>query len=86
MVAEADRALARLARASADGDGEAAAASAHLAVIVEDVRRAIADSFEAAVHVVAFTRPGTFPRTSSGKVRRRACRDALLAEIGRAHV
>ena len=36
-------------------------------------------SFEAPIHAVVFVRPGTFPRTSSGKLQRRACRAAFLA-------
>ena len=46
---------------------------------VAALRKAVAEEHEAEVHGVALLRPGTLPRTSSGKVRRRACRDAFLA-------
>ncbi len=43
------------------------------------VRRAIAEEHEVQVHEVVLLRPGTLPRTSSGKVQRHACRAAWLA-------
>ncbi|HWE34976.1 MAG TPA: amino acid adenylation domain-containing protein, partial [Isosphaeraceae bacterium] len=47
--------------------------------IVAAVRRAVAEGHDLEVHAVALIRPMSLPRTSSGKVRRRACRDAFLA-------
>ncbi|HYH47690.1 MAG TPA: fatty acyl-AMP ligase, partial [Thermoanaerobaculia bacterium] len=49
--------------------GEAAAA----------LRRAVAEEHEVQVHEVVLLRAGELPRTTSGKVRRRACREAWLA-------
>ena len=72
VVVEADRHLVRRAREVADSPKE-------LDDLIAQVRQAISDEFEVAVHAVAFVRPGTFPRTSSGKVQRQACRDGLLA-------
>ncbi len=43
------------------------------------IRRAIAEEHELAVHAVVLIKPGALPRTSSGKVQRRACREAFLA-------
>ncbi|HSN85340.1 MAG TPA: AMP-binding protein, partial [Thermoanaerobaculia bacterium] len=43
------------------------------------VRRAVAEEHEAQVHAVVLVPPGTVPRTSSGKVQRRACRELLLS-------
>ncbi|HKH45556.1 MAG TPA: amino acid adenylation domain-containing protein, partial [Thermoanaerobaculia bacterium] len=43
------------------------------------VRRAIAEEHEVQVYEVVLIRPGTLPRTSSGKVQRHACRSAWLA-------
>ena len=40
---------------------------------------AVADEHEVEVHAVALIKSGTTPRTSSGKVRHRACREAYLA-------
>jgi amino acid adenylation domain-containing protein len=47
--------------------------------VVEAVRRAVAVEHEVPVHAVVLIQPNTLPKTSSGKVRRRACRDAFLA-------
>jgi acyl-CoA synthetase (AMP-forming)/AMP-acid ligase II len=71
IVIEADRALVREARS---GPGVPA-----LEALLERVRRAVSDDFEVPVWAVALVRPGLFPRTSSGKVQRRACRSLLLA-------
>ncbi len=55
--------------------------------IVEALRRAVAEEHEAQVYEVLLVRAGTVPRTSSGKVRRGACRAAYrageLAVVGR---
>jgi acyl-CoA synthetase (AMP-forming)/AMP-acid ligase II len=66
VVVEADRTLVR----SAQPTGELPAA-------VVRVRQSVLRECEVRVSRVAFVRPGTFPRTSSGKVQRRACRDGL---------
>jgi len=87
LVVEADRALVRLARGverettaeATSGANSSADAASALDALVGRVRQTVGDEFEVPVHAVAFVRPGTFPRTSSGKVRRRACRDALLS-------
>ena len=43
------------------------------------VRRSVLEEQEIAAHDVVLVRAGTIPRTSSGKVRRHACREAYLA-------
>ena len=43
------------------------------------LRNAVAQAHGLAVHVVVLIHPRTLPKTSSGKVRRRACRAALVA-------
>ncbi len=48
--------------------------------IAAAVRQAIAGEHEVSVAEVVLIRPETLPRTSSGKVRRRACRDLYLQE------
>jgi amino acid adenylation domain-containing protein len=50
-----------------------------LQAAVEAVRRAVATEHEAAVHAVALVRTATVPKTSSGKIRRRSCREDFLA-------
>jgi acyl-CoA synthetase (AMP-forming)/AMP-acid ligase II len=47
----------------------------HLAT---QIRHAIARDFELVVQRIVFVKPYTIPKTSSGKVQRRACRDRLL--------
>ncbi len=46
--------------------------------IAAAVRRGVAEEHEASVAEVVLIRPETLPRTSSGKVRRSACRDLYL--------
>ena len=78
VVIEADRGLVRTARTANEGNGQAEAATTELAEVIGKVRQEIGDEFEVPVQAIAFVRPGSFPRTSSGKVQRRACRDGLL--------
>jgi acyl-CoA synthetase (AMP-forming)/AMP-acid ligase II len=47
--------------------------------VLAAIRAAVVREFDVAVSEVAVVRPGTFPRTTSGKVRRQACRAALAA-------
>ncbi|HWU86520.1 MAG TPA: amino acid adenylation domain-containing protein, partial [Kofleriaceae bacterium] len=42
------------------------------------IRRDIAASFEVHVHAIALLAAGSIPKTSSGKIQRRACRDMFL--------
>lgn len=42
------------------------------------VRQAVADQHDVAIHAVAFVRVGQVPKTTSGKTRRRACRERYL--------
>ena len=47
-------------------------------VLINAVRQAIGGEHEIDVHAVVLLKPGSIPRTSSGKIRRHACRDAYL--------
>ncbi|MDC0683710.1 non-ribosomal peptide synthetase [Sorangium atrum] len=58
-------------RAPASGPAE----PAELGAAIE---RAVADRHEVAVHAVVLIKPGSLPRTTSGKVQRRACRGRFL--------
>ncbi len=42
------------------------------------IRQGIAETHEAPVHVIALIKPGSLPKTSSGKVQRHACRQRFL--------
>ncbi len=73
LVVEANRELVRIARkAKADGRLDDL-----LREYVEPLRQAIGDEFETTLHKVAYLLPGTFPRTSSGKVQRHRCLNAF---------
>ena len=43
------------------------------------IRRAVSEHHRLRVHAVALVKPGTVPKTSSGKVRRHACRQMFLS-------
>ncbi|HEY0736083.1 MAG TPA: amino acid adenylation domain-containing protein, partial [Herpetosiphonaceae bacterium] len=43
------------------------------------VRRVIAEEYEAQVYALVLIRPGSIPKTSSGKIQRYACRDRYLS-------
>jgi amino acid adenylation domain-containing protein len=58
---------------------ERAAAAEAAAGALEALRRAVAEEHELSVHEVVLVRPGGVPKTSSGKVQRRRCRELYLA-------
>jgi len=66
-------------RHHAHGTAEGGEAIAAIAAIAAAVRRAVAEEHGVSVAEVVLLRPETLPRTSSGKVRRLACRDAWLS-------
>ena len=46
--------------------------------VADAVRQAVAEDHEVAVHEVVLVRAATIPKTSSGKIRRRTCREQYL--------
>ncbi|WP_437688570.1 amino acid adenylation domain-containing protein [Sorangium sp. So ce176] len=58
--------------------GRRAPASTDPAELGAAIERAVADRHEVAVHAVVLIKPGSLPRTTSGKVQRRACRGRFL--------
>lgn len=48
------------------------------AEVFRAIRRAVSEEHGLQVHAVVLVRPSTLPKTSSGKVRRRSCRNAFL--------
>jgi amino acid adenylation domain-containing protein len=50
----------------------------NLSQLLEKIRRAVTEEHELEVHAVVLIKAGTLPRTSSGKVQRRACRELFL--------
>ncbi|SFK58154.1 non-ribosomal peptide synthetase [Methylocapsa palsarum] len=49
------------------------------ASIFQAIREAIASEYDLEIGEIVLTNPGAVPKTTSGKVRRRACREAYLA-------
>lgn len=84
LVIEADRTLARTALAAAKEAAdpvpvpERMERHAGIEALVSRIRQAVANEHEVFVHTLVFVRPGSFPRTSSGKVQRATCRTRLL--------
>ncbi|HEY4002170.1 MAG TPA: thioester reductase domain-containing protein [Candidatus Xenobia bacterium] len=58
-----------------------------LDAVFSAVRRAVAESHELETHAISLVHKATMPKTSSGKIQRRACRSAFLEgtlrEVGR---
>nr|VFJ98981.1 MAG: Acyl-CoA synthetase (AMP-forming)/AMP-acid ligase II [Candidatus Kentron sp. H]VFJ99212.1 MAG: Acyl-CoA synthetase (AMP-forming)/AMP-acid ligase II [Candidatus Kentron sp. H]VFK03864.1 MAG: Acyl-CoA synthetase (AMP-forming)/AMP-acid ligase II [Candidatus Kentron sp. H] len=48
--------------------------------VIEAIHRAVSEQHELTVHAILLLKPGRLPKTSSGKVQRRACRSQFLAE------
>ena len=46
--------------------------------LLQPIRASIANDHELALHAVVLVHPHTLPKTSSGKIRRRACRDQFM--------
>ncbi|MFI5908304.1 fatty acyl-AMP ligase [Dactylosporangium sp. NPDC051541] len=72
IVAETARAVKVTRDVTADGAG-----AVGYAEIVSAVRRAVAEEHQLHAATVILLRPGALPRTTSGKVQRRRCRDLL---------
>ncbi|TWT91992.1 fatty acyl-AMP ligase [Stieleria varia] len=71
VVAETSRGLYRDAR---HGDVE------QLTNDIDTFRQTVWNNMNLHIWEIVFLRPGTFPRTTSGKIRRRACRNHFLAK------
>ncbi|MFQ6017599.1 MAG: fatty acyl-AMP ligase [Kiloniellaceae bacterium] len=47
--------------------------------VVRSIRRTVSEHHDLGVYAISLVRPGAIPKTSSGKVRRHACRSGFLA-------
>lgn len=54
--------------------------------LIDELRQLVSQEWDIVLHVVAFARAGSFPRTSSGKVQRSACRELVETEKELLHV
>ena len=80
LVVETTRALASRFRESGNGNGATAnGASTEMRHLVDRLQLTVREEFEVPIHSITFLRPGALPRTSSGKVQRRVCRERLAA-------
>ena len=52
--------------------------SVNVETIIQSIRRAVAKYHELGVYAVSLLKPGTIPKTSSGKIQRHVCRDNFL--------
>lgn len=91
IVAEANRSLMRAAQQQArSGEARAASSDDVLARIEESARHAcllIGQQFDVSVSSLVFVKPGSFPRTTSGKVQRSRCKElALTGQLDVAYV
>ena len=50
-----------------------------LGALIETIRQVITKEHELQAYAVALIKPGSIPKTSSGKIQRRACRDRFLS-------
>lgn len=79
IVAEANRSLARAAQ-NHDGTGSAIdAVLVRTELAARNICTLIAQQFDVPVASLVFVKPGTFPRTTSGKVQRARCKELALA-------
>jgi amino acid adenylation domain-containing protein/FkbM family methyltransferase len=46
--------------------------------VMDSIRRAVAENHEVQLHAIALLKPGTLPKTTSGKIQRRLCRSLFL--------
>ncbi|WP_254174884.1 fatty acyl-AMP ligase [Planktothrix pseudagardhii] len=47
--------------------------------VIQSIRRAISQNHDLQVHTTVLLKPGSLPKTSSGKIQRHACRSSFLA-------
>jgi acyl-CoA synthetase (AMP-forming)/AMP-acid ligase II len=61
-----------------------------IATIVGDIRQLVAEKHDVQVSAVVLLRPGSIPKTSSGKIRRQTCREQFLHQtldvVGQWHI
>lgn len=51
---------------------------ADLNLVFENMRKAVAENHELQLYAIALIKPGTIPKTSSGKIQRRECKTSFL--------
>ena len=69
----------RSARPRAGGAAPQAGSAVRKDDVLKQIRQAVAQTHDLQVHEAILVKPGAIPRTSSGKIKRHACRDAFTA-------
>jgi len=75
VVAEVDRTYRHTEREADSSDSQRGGE-----MLIRTIRQAVSEEHELRVHAVVLIKPGTLPKTSSGKVQRHACRVAFQEE------
>ncbi|MGB6166946.1 MAG: fatty acyl-AMP ligase [Geitlerinemataceae cyanobacterium] len=76
VMAEVDRSYVRTQRVGKEGMN--ATPDADGRELIQAIRRAVAREHDLQVHTALLLKPGSLPKTSSGKIQRRACRSNFL--------
>ncbi len=71
IVAEVDRSFYQLSKSSDDF-------STKIKELIRSIRRTVTKNFDLEVYQILLLKPGTIPKTSSGKIQRNACRKKYL--------
>jgi acyl-CoA synthetase (AMP-forming)/AMP-acid ligase II/alkylation response protein AidB-like acyl-CoA dehydrogenase/acyl carrier protein len=79
IVAEANRSLARAAQQQAGTGSAIDQVLVRIELAARNICTLIAQQFDVSVSSLVFVKPGSFPRTTSGKVQRARCRELALA-------
>ena len=79
IVAEANRSLARAAQHQAGTGSAIDQVLVRIELAARNICTLIAQQFDVSVSSLVFVKPGSFPRTTSGKVQRARCKELALA-------
>jgi acyl-CoA synthetase (AMP-forming)/AMP-acid ligase II/alkylation response protein AidB-like acyl-CoA dehydrogenase/acyl carrier protein len=79
IVAEANRSLARAAQHQANAGSAIDQVLVRIELAARNICTLIARQFDVSVSSLVFVKPGSFPRTTSGKVQRARCKELALA-------
>jgi acyl-CoA synthetase (AMP-forming)/AMP-acid ligase II/alkylation response protein AidB-like acyl-CoA dehydrogenase/acyl carrier protein len=79
IVAEANRSLVRAVHRQAQSDSDGAQVLVQVDLAARNICTLIGRQFDVSVSSIVFVKPGSFPRTTSGKVQRTRCKELALA-------
>ena len=80
VVAEVERTYQKRRRQTADSpNGSSQSSSPDTQELIQSIRRAVSKHHDLKVYTALLLKPGSIPKTSSGKIQRHACRASFLA-------